>query len=486
MEVNKFTQSLWLFEIFFTMLSVVAFWFMPTDWLGVAIAIVCFVLLTSILLRRVQLDVLSRILIVVAFISGLGSIPMFILIPFEWTEKTLIATSTVLISVLLARYFLKDVREGLSALEMGLLNLKDGEFSTTLAYHNKDELGHLCELYNVTSQQLRAEKHWLYQRELLLDKVTQSSPEVLFLVNASQQVIFSNIAARRFFKCPEGLDGKFLSELYPNAPAGVEAFVNTRKEGLFSLTEDPNEPETWHMSLGFFMLNNQSHVLYILKQMTRELSRQEVAVWKKVIRVISHELNNSLGPISSMLHSGKIVSQQLDEDRLTRVFSTIDERIKHLSEFVQGYGKFAKLPEPKITQLSWQNLLTQLSEQWQFSYDTQQQAIISADSVQLEQLLINLLKNAHESGSSPEDVAIELTSNANEVCIKVIDGGKGISDTVMQSALIPFYSTKPSGSGLGLALCREIVDAHHGHLGLHNRESGGLTVRITLPALTSN
>jgi two-component system nitrogen regulation sensor histidine kinase NtrY len=434
---------------------------------------------------RIQLDLLTRILIVVALISALGSIPMIVLVPFEWTEKALIAGSTVLVSMLLARYLLRDIREGLTALEMGLLNLKDGEFSTTLAYQNKDELGQLCELYNKTAHQLRDEKHWLYQRELLLDKVTQSSPEVLFLVNADQQVIFSNIAARRFFECPNGLDGQLLNDLYPNAPAGVEAIVNTRKEGLFSLSPNENEPETWHMSLGYFTLNNQSHVLYILKQMTRELSRQEVAVWKKVIRVISHELNNSLGPISSMLHSGKILSQKLDEERLTRVFSTIDERIKHLSEFVQGYGKFAKLPEPKITPIKWQGLLSQLSAQWQFIYDKEQQATIAADPVQLEQLLINLLKNAHESGSSASDVAIELQSNANEVCIKVIDGGKGMSDSVMQSALIPFYSTKPTGSGLGLALCREIVDAHHGHLALHNRETGGLIVRITLPALSS-
>lgn len=430
-----------------------------------------------------RVNLFTRLVLLVAFISTLSCIPIFLFVPFEWPEKVIIAFVTVGLSILLASYFLRDFHEGLSALEIGLLNFKDGEFSSTLAYKKNDEIGHLCQLYNDTAEQLRDEKHGLYQRELLLDKVTQSSPEVLFLVNNSQQIVFSNIAARRFFKSSTGLEGQLLSELYSQVPSGVEAIINARKEGLFSLTSESKEAETWHMSIGHFTLNNQQHILYILKQMTRELSRQEVAVWKKVIRVISHELNNSLGPISSMLHSGKIVSEQLEDQRLTRVFATIDERIKHLSEFVQGYGKFAKLPEPKISQINWQHLMRQLATQWQFGFDNTQQSTIYADSVQLEQLLINLLKNAHESGSPAEGIEIQLDLKGNEVCIRVLDRGKGITDTVMQSALIPFYSTKPAGSGLGLALCREITDAHHGYLALSNRESGGLMVQVFLPIL---
>jgi nitrogen fixation/metabolism regulation signal transduction histidine kinase len=424
--------------------------------------------------------VLPRIIIVVVLISSIGTIPLFFLEELSLYLKIVIAISMVTFSILLARFLLKDIREGLSALELGLLNLKDGEYSTTLSYQNDDELGKLCTLYNSTALQLREEKHWLYQRELLLDKVTQSSPEVLFLVNDQQQVIFSNIAARHFFNCPKGLDGELISSLFECAPKGVELAIESKKEGLFSIVDDTDEAQTWHMSTGNFSLNNQSHTLFILKQMTRELSRQEVAVWKKVIRVISHELNNSLGPISSMLHSGKILSENLEEARLARVFSTIDERIKHLSDFVQGYGKFAKLPEPKIQANDWNQLLSKLKTQWQFADFSEKGQVVHADPVQLEQLLINLLKNAHESGSKPEDVSIKLEQRKTESCIIVMDRGKGISDTVMASALIPFYSTKPSGSGLGLALCREITDAHHGHIGLFNRDDGGLAVRVVL------
>ena len=127
-----------------------------------------------------------------------------------------------------------------------------------------------------------------------------------------------------------------------------------------------------------------------------------MAVWKKVIRIISHELNNSLGPISSMLHSGKLLTDQAEDQRLNRVFDTIEERIQHLITFVQGYGKFAKLPEPKPFDINVVNLLEKLAQQWQFTLQTPQDLTLIADPTQLEQLLINLLKNAHESGSEKQ------------------------------------------------------------------------------------
>lgn len=421
-------------------------------------------------------------ILMIAFVTGAsGLIPFLWFSPWGIFDKALIALGISCLSVSIAYYLFRDTHEGLSALEMGLLNLKDGEYSTTLAEQKEDELGHLCALYNHTIHQLRDEKHWLYQRELLLDKVTQSSPEALFLVNDQRQIVFGNIAARQFFNAKQALEGRLLNDLLVNAPKGISEAVLSAKQGLFGIVQNELETQTWHMSTGNFVLNNQSHTLYILKQMTRELSRQEVAVWKKVIRIISHELNNSLGPISSMLHSGKILSSQLDEVRLERVFSTIDERIKHLNDFVHGYGKFAKLPEPKFTKINWQDLLVQLSQQWKFDFDDSQQASLLADPVQLEQLLINLIKNAHESGSNIEDIQVTLQQSAEHSIISVSDQGKGISESVMNNVLVPFYSTKASGSGLGLALCREITDAHHGHISLTNREGGGLVVRVTLP-----
>ena len=425
-----------------------------------------------------------RIFLVVFVVTLLAVIPLFFFSTLEIQSVVLFLLLLQMLMFVITHFFLDDYKEGVDALQTGLLNLKDGEYSTTLAYKGKDEFGQLSELYNETIVKLRKEKQWLYQRELLLDKITQSSPDVLVLLNNKEQVVFSNLAAREFFTARQALEGKQIDDLVEGLQQGFIDAIKSSRDGLFSFMSDDAEQQTWHLANGEFRLNGQNHRLIILKQMTREMSRQEVAVWKKVIRIISHELNNSLGPISSMLHSGQILAKGIEEEKLSRVFATIGERIVHLTEFVQGYGKFAKLPEPKIQSIVWTDLITKLQQQWKFSHRSESSdLLVQADPVQLEQLLINLLKNAHEAGGSEDLIEIRTQAHSRSIEIEVNDAGQGMSETVMNNALIPFYSTKSQGSGLGLALCREIVEAHHGQISLRNRESGGLCVRIDLPIL---
>jgi signal transduction histidine kinase len=106
------------------------------------------------------------------------------------------------------------------------------------------------------------------------------------------------------------------------------------------------------------------------------------------------------------------------------------------------------------------------------------------DAVQIEQVLINLIKNAHESGSGEDDVTLSITEVGRELRIEVADRGPGMTDTVLAQALLPFYSTKRAGTGLGLALTREIAEAHGGRVLLANREDGGLRVTLLLPQTT--
>ncbi|PCI62617.1 MAG: histidine kinase [Gammaproteobacteria bacterium] len=405
---------------------------------------------------------------------------------------------TLLLSILVAiagiMFTFKGIEKRFLALETGLLNLKDNEFNTVLPSQGNDEITKLEHLFNQACDKLRQEKQSIYQRELLLDTVIQTSPLAMLLIANDQHIIYSNHAARTLLSAGKDLDGQNFTTLLKQQQKSLQQVVGSGRDGLFNLSIEHNkddknsknqneqETQTWLLSRGEFVLNGMTHQLYLFKQLTRELNRQEVVVWKKVIRVISHELNNSLAPISSMTHSGQLLIKNLGNEKLDRIFSTIEERVKHLSQFIAGYGKLAKLPLPRREKIDWWQFIPALQQQIIFTWDQKTPEIESyLDIAQLQQVLLNLLKNAHESGSSAEDIALRLTSINHGLQLEVTDRGSGMSDEVLKNALLPFYSTKTSGSGIGLPLCREIIEAHDGYINLINRKQGGLKIVVWVP-----
>jgi signal transduction histidine kinase len=212
-----------------------------------------------------------------------------------------------------------------------------------------------------------------------------------------------------------------------------------------------------------------------------------VQTWKKVIRVISHELNNSLAPLASLAHSGSELVRRGQSDRLPQILDTIGERTRHLESFILGYARFAKLPAPRVQAVAWETFVARLAAQVPFRLAGPLPAAPAQfDTAQMEQALLNLLKNAHESGSRPDAVELQVKEAQDAVRIDVLDRGSGMSDAVLTNALVPFYSTKRSGTGLGLALAREIAEAHGGRILLANRDGGGLAVTLILPALPAS
>ena len=220
-----------------------------------------------------------------------------------------------------------------------------------------------------------------------------------------------------------------------------------------------------------------------MRQLTAELRRQEVQTWKKVIRVISHELNNSLAPIASLAHSSAELLKRGQLERLPTALATIEERARHLEGFIRDYARFAKLPSPRLEPHEWGRFLGQLGSQVEFIWNGQHaDGLVYIDAAQMEQALLNLIKNAHESGSPADEVQLVLRRLPDQWRIDILDRGNGMSETVLAQALLPFYSTKRHGTGLGLALTRDIIEAHGGHVALQNRDGGGLWVSLTLPA----
>ena len=380
------------------------------------------------------------------------------------------------------RRFMRPVNVLITALDDGVASFQDGDFSISLNSQRQDELGSLVRHYNAAGDILRRERHSLYQRELLLDTVIQSTPWALVLTNARGQVVYSNLSARQLFNQGRKFEGHAFEEMLQSAPDTLREAVESGRDGMFSVHRN-GEDEIYHLSRERFSLNTQRHDLYLFKQLTRELNRQEVAIWKKVIRVISHELNNSLAPISSLAHSGRILGREPDSEKLERVFASIEERAHHLKDFIDGYARFAKLPTPRIQNVAWPSFIATLTDLTPFTLEgTLPSSDARFDPAQMQQVLINLLKNAHESGSPETAVTLRLRQDSEGLRLDVADAGPGMVPEVLEQALLPFYSTKQSGTGLGLPLCREIIEAHGGRLNLANRVDGGLLVSIWLPA----
>ena len=392
------------------------------------------------------------------------------------------------VAIITVRSQVQPILSLFRALEGTVTSYRDGDFSFSLHWPQNDELTDLIRAHNELGNVLREQRRDLVQRELLLDTMVQNTPVAMLLVADAPQrantVVYANLAARQLLAEGRKLEGHALPELLAHAPPALAEALARGGDGLFTAGEGEDE-QVYHLARSSFSLNGRKHELLLLRHLTAELRRQEVQTWKKVIRVISHELNNSLAPLASLAHSGAELVRRGQTERLPQILETIGERTRHLESFILGYARFAKLPTPRLERCDWAGFIARLSSQVAFRVEgelPQEPALL--DQAQLEQALLNLLKNAHESGSAPGDVELQVRRAQDVLRIDVLDRGSGMNEAVLTNALVPFYSTKRSGTGLGLALAREIAEAHGGRILLSNREGGGLAVTMILPALT--
>jgi len=379
--------------------------------------------------------------------------------------------------------FLRPVKELLQALTDGIRSFHDNDYSMRLTVGRRDELGELVELYNKVAEILHEERKGIRQRELLLQTALDRSPAAIVLVNPLDRVVYANVEARRLFIGGERLKGLRFGDVLEQCPREMAQVLEEGADGLFTV-EHEGERETYHVSRRRFTLNGQPHALYLLRRLTAELGRQEAEIWKQVIRVISHELNNSLAPISSLAHSAETISRDPERaDRLPGIFSSIRQNTDHLKRFLEGYVRFARLPEPRRQPVSWKEFIERLRTIHSFDLlGTPPAEEGWFDPAHMQQALTNLLKYAAEASDGRTEVAVRIArAGDGGTFIQVLDRGRGLSEEVMRRALLPFYSTKKGGAGLGLPLCREILEAHGGRIRIQNREGGGTVVTCWLP-----
>jgi PAS domain S-box-containing protein len=317
----------------------------------------------------------------------------------------------------------------------------------------------------------------------LLQTVMAEIDVAIFAFDTDQKLVLVNRAGERLLgQIEERMIGRSAAELDLDDYLEGEATRTIQKNF-------PGGSSRWEIRRTTFRERGAPHHLLVVSDLSRALREEERIAWQRLVRVLGHELNNSLAPIRSLAGSlESIISREpLPEDwkdDCLKGLSVIAARSAALSRFMQGYARLAKLPPPKLQPVDLGEIIgrvAQLETRMSVGIVEGPKVTIRADSDQLEQLLINIIRNgvdaSLETGGRTE---ISWSRNRAHVEVRVEDEGHGLSNT--SNLFVPFFTTKQGGSGIGLVLCRQIAEAHGGSLSLENRKgTPGCRASLRLP-----
>src|SRR5579875_571553 len=323
----------------------------------------------------------------------------------------------------------------------------------------------------------------------LLRKVMEEIDVAVFAFDAGERLRLVNRAGERLLAQPaERLLGSTASELGLSSCLQSGAHSGER---IFEKTF-PGEPDMtarWGVSRSDFRQGGLPMQLLVITNLSRALREEELKAWQRLVRVLGHEINNSLAPIKSMAGSLEKLLERVPrpadwQEDMQRGLRVIGGRAEALSRFTGAYARLARLPKPTFRPLevgSWIRRVAGLETRLSVSVLAGPDVTISADGDQLEQLLINLIRNAADAAlETGGGVRVGWKKNGANLEVWIEDDGPGISNP--SNLFVPFFTTKPSGVGIGLILSRQIAEAHGGMLSLKNRPAGqGAEARLILP-----
>jgi len=355
----------------------------------------------------------------------------------------------------------------------------------------EDAMGEVMIEVNALSETLRQQRLGAMEAIALLRTVMEEIDVAIFTFDNENKLRLVNRAGERLLARPsERLLGFTADEL------GLEACLQGEPTRTMELNFAGGSGR-WGMRRGSFRQGGLPHHLIVLSDLSRTLRDAERQAWQRLIRVLGHELNNSLAPIQSVaqgLEAGlqsaikaselqKEPSNAILED-LRQGLGIIRSRTEALARFMAAYARLARLPQPKLAPMSvpdWIARVAKLATRIQVKVVDGPAVDISADADQLEQLLINLIRNAVDAALETRGgVEVGWSRQGSQLDVWVLDEGPGITNTA--NLFVPFFTTKPGGSGIGLVLSRQIAEAHGGELTLKNRaDARGCEARLRLP-----
>jgi nitrogen fixation/metabolism regulation signal transduction histidine kinase len=364
--------------------------------------------------------------------------------------------------------------------------LREEDFSVRARSPRPDDaLGELMQEVNALSQMLREQRLGALEASALLRTVMTEIDVAVFTFDDAQRLKLVNRAGERLLARPvEQLLGRTAGEL------GLGELLNGESARTVSVNF-PGGTGRWGIRRGAFRQEGRPHQLLVMTDLSRALRDEERQAWQRIVRVIGHELNNSLAPIKSIAGTmGTILSKSPRpadwESDLQNGLGIIASRADSLSRFMEAYARLARLPAPRRQPVevgAWIHRVAGLETRLKVKVESGPEMKIAADRDQLEQLLINLVRNAVDAtveSARGDGVRITWAKAADALEVHVHDSGPGLADSA--NLFVPFFTTKPTGTGLGLVLCRQIAEAHDGSLTLQNsKEAPGCVAVLRLP-----
>jgi PAS domain S-box-containing protein len=365
-----------------------------------------------------------------------------------------------------------------------LAALREGDYSIRgRAARSSDSLGEVMLEVNALGATLRAQRLGALEATALLRTVMAEIEVAIFTFDGEQRLRLVNRAGERLLGRPgEQLLGRRAAEI------GLGDCLQGESSRTLQRTF-PGGAGRWGMRRTTFREDGLPHQLIVIGDLSRVLREEERLAWQRLVRVLGHELNNSLAPIKSIAGSLESLMARAPrppdwEEDTQRGLSVIAARAEALSRFMGAYARLARLPRPDLQPVevsAWIRQTIGLETRLRVSLEPGPEETIQADRDQLEQLLINLLRNGVDAALETDGgvrVRWERQNGALEVTVE--DDGPGLSNTA--NLFVPFFTTKPGGSGIGLALCRQIAELHGGTLTLENRAGArGCEARLRLP-----
>ncbi|MEO5960202.1 MAG: ATP-binding protein [Opitutaceae bacterium] len=369
--------------------------------------------------------------------------------------------------------------------------LREGDFAVRARGARRDEpLGDVLTEINTLSRTLQEQRLNALEATALLRTVMEEINISIFAFDSARKLRLANQAAQLLLGKPaERILGRDAAEL------GLAECLEGEPARLLQLAF-PGATGRWGMRRSEFREGGRPHQLVVIADLSRTLREEELQAWQRIVRVLGHELNNSLAPIKSIAGSlGTLLKNPQRapdwEEDMRHGLDIIGTRAESLARFMHAYARLARLPQPTLAPCALSPLvhrIVALETRLPIQILGGPQLALNCDGAQIEQLIINLAKNAVEAaleqraaGRSGAGVRLSWRKTARLVEIAIEDDGPGIAQAT--NLFVPFFTTKPEGSGIGLVLCRQIAENHGGSLTLSNREgTNGCVAQLRLPA----